>query len=273
MNVKFPLRLSKNLARICGHLVGDGGITATGSDKYRTYYANKSRPLIEQFKRDLSETFNEIKFDEYFDKRYNTIQIKIPKIIGIILTEFFGLQSNDFKHIPKNIKNANKELKTEFLKALFDDEGSVHIKGRKISLGMTVKNIILDVKLMLKEFNINTSIINEKCKFGNRKPFYHITITGWWNFERFQKFAGFYHPLKYDKLNILNSNQLKLLPDQTRNSVIKLIRNRNGISVKELSKELNRPIESLKYHLHKLEKEKIIKFSIAKQNLKIYLGN
>ena len=273
-NIKFPINLSKNLARICGHLIGDGRITSFGIYKYRVYYANKSKLLVEQFKIDILETFGEVKFDEYLDRRYYVIQIKLPKIIGILLTEFLGLQSKGLKHIPKNIKNVSNELKKEFLEALFDDEGSVHIKGRKISFGMTVKNILTDVKLMLKDFGIDTSIINEKRRFGNRRPFYHITITGWWNFERFQKFVGFYHPLKYDRLNILiSSNKLKLLPGQTRNSIIQLIKNRNGIGVKELSNELNRPIESLKYHLHKLEKEKVIKSSVAKQNLKMYLGN
>ncbi len=272
--IKFPLNLSKCLARMCGHLIGDGGIISSGIEKYRVYYANKSRFLIKQFKTDMLETFGKLEFDEYLDSRYDVIQIKIPKIIGIILTEFFGLQSKNFKHIPKSIKDADKDLKTEFLKSLFDDEGSVHIKGRKITLGVTARNVLIETKKLLEELDIETSDISETHRAGNRKPFYNLTITGWWNFERFREFVGFYHPLKSTGLKTLidSLSHYRLMPHETRNIIIQTIKSKNGMTIKDLDKELNRPIETLKYHLHNLEKAKIIKSSVAKQNLKIYYG-
>lgn len=270
-NIIFPIRLSASLARIAGNLVGDGGISSEGEDRYRAYYTNKSRQLVQKFKKEILNVFPTVKIQEVIDKRYNTVKIKLPRIAGIVLSTFFGFQNNELKHVPESIKNSSTRIKSAFLRALFDDEGSVDIKGRKITIGVTVRSILDDMKNLLEEFNIQTSKIAEIKRTGNRKIFYNIAITGWWNFENFKKSIGFYHPLKSAKLKILiGSSNYRLMPHETRNKINEIIKNRNGINIKDLSKELKKPIETLKYHLHNLEKAKIIKSSVAKQNLKIY---
>jgi len=266
---KFPIKLSISLARICGNLVGDGGISSDGEDRYRAYYTNKSRDLASNFKENVLSNFSKIKIQESVDKRYDTIKIKLPRIIGIILSAFFGFQNNELKHVPTSIKNSPKNIKAAFLGALFDDEGSIDINGRKISLGLTVKDILIDVKRMLNDFGVEASKIAEITKSGNRKTFYNITITGWWNFEKL-KFMKLKHPLKSNQLKILITPNRYKLAAVTRNAIIKAIKSKSGVSVKDLSKELNRPVENLKYYLRKFEKDKIIKSLTAERNLKIY---
>ncbi|MBU0530703.1 MAG: hypothetical protein KKC05_03440 [Nanoarchaeota archaeon] len=270
-NVKFPIKFSTNLARIAGHLVGDGGISATGEEKYTTYYSNKCYDLIKLFKDDIEKNFGNIKIYVFFDKRYKVFQIKLPKIVGIILAQFFGFQANDLKHVPKVVSQSDKIYKSLFLQALFDDEANVDKSGRKITIMMTNRKIIRDVKCILNSLNITTGEVKEiKKTKDNRQSIFGFYITHNKNFLEFHEEIGFSHPNKKANLkSLIEDYHPHYENGEMDKNIIKLLRNKRMTAL-ELSIELERSCSRTKQKLQELERNNIIKAIVAKQNLKIY---
>lgn len=269
-DIKFPIRLSGNLARIAGHLVGDGGIAAFGEERYRVYYTNKRVELVDEFINDVKKVFGNVNIRKYIDKRYKTIKIKLPRIIGIILAQFFGLQCRELKHVPKCILHSKRLHKALFLQALFDDDGSIHKEGRKICIQMPLRNILEDVKkMLLTDFNITTNKIR-KIEKVNRKPLYELCITSHDNFIKFYRQIKLNHPIK--KMN-LKSLVLNYRPTYKKGEIdvliCSLLKEKN-MTAKELAMKLKRSIITIKQRLQKLEKERTIKSTTLKQNLKLY---
>ncbi len=270
-NIKFPIKFSPNLARIAGHLVGDGGVSDTGEDKYRVYYTNKCKKLVKAFNADIKKTFGNIEIYDFFDKRCNTINIKLPKIVGIILVQFFGFQANNLKHIPEIVFKSNNPNKSLFLQALFDDEANIHIQGRKITIMMTNRKIIEDTKTLLQDFGIETSKVKKMKKDkGNRKSIYGFYITDQNNLLRFHKEIGFSHTDKREKLKLLIGNyQPHYKPGELDKHIFDLLKTQK-MTTFELSVKLERSYFRIKQKLRELEKEGLIESTVAKQNLKIY---
>ena len=202
INPNFPINFSCIFAHIAGHLVGDGGISNRGLG-ISTYYTNQCNSLVECFKTNLSEVFSNVEFRIFHDKRDNTKTIHLPSIVGLILMQFLGLQVGDTKQVPKLIINSNKLIKSTFLRALFDDEGSVNVNNHLIRLGISNESVIEVTKNMLKEFGIlptKTIKINGKNGWRDR---YDFCIVSRGDLEIFNKKIGFDHPEKKKKLEFL----------------------------------------------------------------------
>lgn len=207
INPKFPIQYSSILARIAGHLVGDGGINNT----LIVHYTNTNSYLLEEFRKDISKTFRNVKNGEYSHSSKDHVKtVWFPRIIGLLLTKMFGKQLRKSKHIPKIIIGSDNISKAIFLRALFDDEGSVNIESYTIALEMTGRNLIRNIKNLLKEFGINAGKIAKiKRKDDKWKGKYQIQtkykfyISGKINLERFYKLINFNHPEKKTKLKVL----------------------------------------------------------------------
>ena len=158
--IKFPIKPSKAIASLVGHVFGDGYI---GAKKRQFEYCNDNPNLLYEVKDHIREVFEL----EPMTERRN--RIGYSTIVGEVL-ELFGahlapkIYSN--KTIPNWIKHGNSELKIVFLKALFDDDGSVmysknyHAKGinfyqiRDKSKLQSSHKFLRELRELLKEFNI-----------------------------------------------------------------------------------------------------------------------
>lgn len=267
----FPIAFSTELARISGHVVGDGGISTAGDDKYNVYYTNKCSRLIEEFKGGIKSVFGDIEMYENVDKRYEATNIKLPKIIGMTLVCFFGFQSNDQKHIPSIIFQSNKTYRSLFLRALFDDEGSVDGKGRHISLMMTDKKIVKGIKGLLLSLGVVASDVRMvKKAYRKRKTLYGISITGYDNFTRFHKKIGFSHPVKQEKLiSSIKKYRPQYREGELDRNILKLLKNVE-MTTSDLSTVLERSCPRIKQKLQELERDGKVRSRVTKQNLKIY---
>jgi len=275
INPKFPVVFSDHkikLSRIVGHLVGDGGVVNKVSD-YHVHYTNKSKKLIEQFKQDVLNVFGNVHFSEGTDKRSKVYWIQFPSILGIMLMKLFGPQIKESKHIPKLILNGDEEIKSIFLRAIFDDEGSVIISKYTISFTITNKKIAEDVKELLRGFGIRPNKTFKMVAAGNQKSKYKFTITGKKDFQAFKNFVKFDHPAKKRKLEKMLERYTKCQykKGEFKKLVIDTLRKKGKLTILEIAKQLERtPSGSFRDRIRELEKKNIITSNVIRGKTKFY---
>jgi intein/homing endonuclease len=192
------------LARIAGHVVGDGGINSN----LIVHYTNEKSELLDIFRKCILETFGEVKYGFYAHKNKEHIKtVWFPRIVGLLLAKMIGKQVKKYKHVPKIILEADNNLKSIFLGALFDDEGRVSVDAYTISIIMTGKKLVKDVKKLLEEIGISCGKISviepDEFSFGKKYKMrlgYQFYISGKISLKRFSELINFenFPFLRYD---------------------------------------------------------------------------
>ncbi len=159
--IKHPDKITPALARIHAHICGDGYFYQTRvKDRYgpwakyrknsyrttyRTCYTNTNVTLIKEFQQDIREVFG-IKGDKLWK---NEIRIK-SKRIWSLLKEMGAGDSYNWS-ISKEIINASKEVKRNWIRAFFDDEAYFD-NGNRIRVKCVNKKGLQQITRMLDEF-------------------------------------------------------------------------------------------------------------------------
>ena len=267
----FPIKFSTTLARICGHLTGDGGVRQTNGD-YAVYYTNKCNFLVNQFKTDTIETFGNVDVYDYCNKRDGTRMVRFPSIVGLILNILFGPMVGDLKHTPDLILNSDKVSKILFLRALFDDEGCV--SSKRVCLSVSNEGIIKESQIILKELGISTGKISSREATETWKQTYGFGVFGRKDLHLFFNIVSFDHPKKKAKLEKLIDKYKNKKEYYKKGEIRTLILDTLKTSPKnvyELAEDLNRkPSYRFREQLYKLEKCKMIKVKSIKRRMKIY---
>jgi hypothetical protein len=273
----LPIRFSSTIAKIAGHLVGDGGIRLK-NESYTVRYANNSFFLIKKFKEDMKRIFPEADFCLYQrkkDREEPTWNISFHSIIGVILTNLFGPLEGDAKHVPDIILNSNKESKASFLRALFDDEATSPV-SHCIRLEMANRNVVENARNMLFEFGIRPGKMKEINDPHSKKLKYNFNISGFYDLRTFNNQIGFDFPEKGKKLKdmIKGYKHIQYKPGEIKPLIINTLNKKTELSLYELAKELDRkPTAKFRRNVLTLEKESILKSRIVKNRLKIYSIN
>lgn len=250
---KFPINFSAPLARIIGHLIGDGGINKAN----RLFYSNKYHELIEIFKEDMKRVFGNVNVEEYTRKKGYIVFY--PTITGIILKHLIGPMRGKFKHVPSLIFSADRQSKSLFIRALFDDEGNVSVEKSTIQINITKKSILRDIKRLLLEFDIVGGKIG-KVKREMKKDMFVMRISGREHIMLFSRYIGFDHPEKREDLNeLIESYSQKRIrygkAKLTRERILEILERSGRATKYEIAKKLGRSPTSLKYHLLTLERK------------------
>lgn len=198
----------KEWAIILGHLFGDGGFSCK-----RVYYCNTHTSLLNEFE----DTFN------FLFKNFGlNLRRKEFVLVCDSVYLFSYLKGIDITYILKE----NKYSKIVFLKALFDDEGSVSKKGI-ISILMKDYKIIDILFNLLKDLKIKNLT---KYKIFNKKyqrEYYAFRISKQEN-KKFLKIIGFTHKHKLERANKYTSlNRVKL--QEIKNGQFKITLPKNKI--------------------------------------------
>lgn len=207
--IKFPILPSKQMASLVGHVFGDGYI---GSKKRQFEYCNNNSNLLKEVKGDVKAIFEL----EPFTERWN--RIGYSTIVGEIL-EKFGAHTapkiKSEKSIPDWIKSGPEEFKIAFIRALFDDDGSVlfsqnyNAKGvnlyqiREKGLLVQSHNLLLEIKKMLHEFGIYSGEPHLRKFYnsnGKERAISYINITNYDSIFIFYKKIGLSKGDKLDRL-------------------------------------------------------------------------
>lgn len=209
-NPKFPIKLNPKLANLLGHLIGDG---SEKSNNCFTY-ANKQKEIVDEVMDDVKSVFGEIQLNiiqesgEKIKKNenktyrwsYKIYIVRIPTIIWLIIKQFCKSFDSKSAVIPVSIWKGNKNIKASFLRALFDDEGSVYVKEKKIKIKLTNKKLIQQIKRLLGQLSIECGRIQKDGKNCL------INICGFRDIKIFSELIGFTHTIKMSRLNdLLNS--------------------------------------------------------------------
>ena len=262
----LPIIADVNIAKLVGHCFGDGHLSKEFS------YTNKNKTLLRNLINYVNKLpiYNLTSNERYHGAtiiRFSTLVRDILKAAGAPL----GNKITKLYSIPAWIKNGDKEIKTSFLQALFDDEGSVDVNHRVICFRLS-KNVKLlynlcdfmeDIKNMLEEFGIKKVVIK-----GNR--FYEgkngktirkgLRIYGVRNFEFFKERIGFSNPYKQVKLKkiIDNTQHLKLNREERRKQVIELLKNKPFSDAIQISNYIKMHHRATLNFLNKMHREGII---------------
>ena len=193
-----------SLARVVAHLMGDGCVTK----RYMAYY-NKNKYLLDNFKVHFSNIFGEVHFIHgKVNSGTSLVQVQNKKILAY-LKNLCGDFRSHFLEFPSFVNNF--ELKSEFIGAIFDDEGCVALRvfrktgeiKRNLSISSNSLTFLEKIKEILeREFNIKCNRISKYVKKVGEKEFtnYVLGITGKENFIGFREKIRFTHPEKIIKL-------------------------------------------------------------------------
>jgi len=205
---------SKFLAKIVAHLMGDGCVT----DRYLRYN-NKDIVLLRNFKNYFQKVFGRTHFIEgHVNSGTNFIQVQNKESIHFLKNLIKDYRSSSL-YLPKFVNNI--ELKKEFLKAFYDDEGCVNLRifkktneiKRNLTLSSNSLDLIHEIKQILQnDFNIKSNKIYKYTKMRETKTYtnYVLSITGRDNFIKFRDKINFNHPDKNKRLDKMISSYLRI---------------------------------------------------------------
>lgn len=187
--------------------MGDGCVT----DRYLRY-CNKNNELLSNFKRDLKTTFGQLHFIEgQVNSGTKFIQVQNKELINKLKSMVSDFRSGSLI-MPSFVKT--KALKKEFIRAFFDDEGSVGFRifrktgeiKRDIHTNSKSRKLLDEMKIVLeKDFKIKCNRLGKDTKKRQDRLFitWCLRITGRENLNKFKEEIGFTHPDKKRKFNLM----------------------------------------------------------------------
>ena len=177
------------------HLIFDGSISRTSC-----IYNNRNRSLLVMVENSMKEVY------AYEPKRYFNEKTGVSRIgyFNVALSSYLKLKSEE---LLKGICTLSSDLKREFIRSFFDDEGCIDFRpkqNRRQIRGYQKDNSILFlIQKLLKDFNIESRVIKPN----------EVVITGKENLEKFQREINFSHGVK---LNENRSNSIWKKPLEKR---------------------------------------------------------
>ena len=207
--INFPIVPSKAMASLVGHVFGDGYI---GKKKRQFEYCNDNPNLLNEVREYVREIFGL----EPMTERQN--RLGYSTIVGEVLEKFgahLAPKIYSEKRIPNWIKNGSTEIKVAFIKALFDDDGSVMYSKNYNAKGINFYQIrdksklqsshkfLSELKELLKEFNIMTGEPHLRKFYsinGEEHAISYINITDFKSIVNFYYGIGLTNGEKFNKL-------------------------------------------------------------------------
>ena len=194
-------KLTKEKSRIIAHLIGDGCVFISKHD-YNIKYEVIDAELLDSFENDMISVYG-LKLRTYLNPSGKTEKL-VPfvrlrsKLVYEDLLRYASYFSKDWR-IKEELLNSSKEIKREFLRAIFDDEGSVFKQGNKGVIKLYSINLegLKQIQTMLLGFNIKIKIY---FGYGAKRNVYALLPT---DLKLFYTEIGFNLKRKQDKLREL----------------------------------------------------------------------
>ncbi len=249
---KNLFKMTPTLAKVLANFAGDGCITPT-----KVSYTNGEMVLIDSFTDSIKKLFRGI--DVHFQTRVYKIgnskdnySINLSMICGQVLNAIYGNFYGYQVRVPKKVKEGNEEIKSAYLRAIYEDEGGISVKAQQIALTSTSKFLVEDLKEILKEFDIRTTVFMYQPKEQNRKMVYLLLISDMMSIFKFAVYIGF--TKEYYKTKKLKELVIKLKEVLSRIQIFTLL-NKNPLNVSKINQNVDRQYKTIKRFLVSLEKE------------------
>lgn len=234
---KLPIKETPDIFALITHIICDGSVNKKGIP----CYINSSKPLIENIKRILENSFGQVdmRIESGKGMNKNCYVCYFPKIITNLLEYFYNIKFYRGGKLPVEILKLPKKFSVAVIKAFADDEGTVDL-NRRIGFYSTNKEL-LEVLIRLLQENLNfNQMINI---FEKDKGYYYFYIKPK-DIGEYEKEIGFNHPGKKERLKeIVKWQLLRNKPGiggktgETKEKLLKLLNNQI-LSTYDLMKEL-----------------------------------
>ena len=186
------------IARLCGFLSGDGHIKIRIDKKGWHHHGIRFYPDNLDVANIFIKTFKELYEKEpSITPLHNFYRVSVTSKVACNHLLKISTYNTHNWDIPNFILNS-KELKVEFLKAIFDCEASVG--KNNIQFQSVNKKGIYEIKKLLEELNISNSVYSYKRTNPNWNINYILIISRKENIKRYAQLIGFNHPIKQQKL-------------------------------------------------------------------------
>ncbi len=192
-DIKVPEKMNKNLAFLLGALVSEGSF-----HQNKILFINQDPEFYNKVKEIILTEFEGIEIYERELKESNTKEISIYHKQAVEFLKNIGLKDtkSDKKEIPFSILLSKKEHLSEFLKALFEGDGSVRYKIDKRHNGESIeltynsksKKLINQLKTLL----LNYGIVTTNPYKDKRNNCYKLIISGTENIRIFKNEINFF---------------------------------------------------------------------------------
>lgn len=274
VNSKLPIKIDEDFVEILGHICGDGTISSKNPNKgIRLGYINSDIKLIDNFKELIKKVFGNIEpYIATRDKGLYTLYTKpnyylqYPTIISLFVLSVFDYKTRGNMNIPKFIFELPTKMKCRFLRALFDDEGTVRVCDKTISIALNPLLPLKNIRKLLIEVGLQPSRIYHIE--NSRGLMNRIDIMGENNINLFRDIVGFKHTSKLKKLNfILKTGWVfqRYKNYEAKKEIISYLKRKTNVTTSELSKHIKRSLTTTRIHLSNLRKEDLI-FNIKKKD-------
>jgi len=215
-NTRLPIYITPQLASLTGHVFGDGHVS-----KERFKYVNQRKELVEEVENYTKLIFGHDGRRFFYNGCYG---IEFPGVIGRLLSFIgvpLGRRTTQEFQVPTWIKNGTKEIKSAFLRALFDDEGSIinNEHYHFIAISMYKQSNLIDghlkflneIRQMLNDLEMTPTKISFKKNWNDTKEF-GFRIYNMKSIITFSQNVGFTHHIKNQKLikTIENYNNIRI---------------------------------------------------------------
>jgi len=260
LDPKLPIIINEDFAEILGHICGDGTIIRKNPKKgIKLGYVNSEPKLIESFQEKIKNVFGDVKADVQIRdgaryKRKN-FYLQYPSIVSLFILSVFDYKTGEEMDVPNFIFKMSKKCQCSFLRALFDDEGTVDIKEKRIVIGLKPQKPIEQIRNLLIYLKFCPTKI---YKSGN---ILKISLQKKEDINLFNRIIGFKHPIKKRKLNIIIKAGWKFDRDinqEFRKKILLFLRERRSGKTKEIIKYLNKSPSSTRKYLSKLKNKNLI---------------
>jgi intein/homing endonuclease len=264
--IKVPIRPTPKLASLVAHALGDGSI---GEKNLQVEFKNKSPECLQDVIDATQSIFNiEVRL------RKDTSGFPVvflPASVGQVLLLAGAAQGDKTKKdfdVPQWIKDGDIEIKKAFLRALFDDEGSVdmwskwrNIKfamGKSESRGESLRKFLNSIRSMLRDFEINAQKVRiwrrYKVSGEKNKLILGFWITGKHNLKFFAQRIGFKHVGKQRKLiEMLSTFKHAIYDEEIKDEIVRILIQNGPRKTRELSEIIGKDRSLILKHLHKLK--------------------
>lgn len=192
-------KITKEMAKLMGYLIGDGTCAAKGSNKNNIRITVANKEAEDDLRKICLKIFGESpKITQ--DKRTKEVKrlaIYHAKARAFLHYAGVGWWKAGDKEIPWSILCASQRIVAHFLRALFECDGGIY----KDTIEYSTKSpkLVKQIQVVLLNFGIISKVIaryNKKYK----RYYYHLYIDGQNNRKIFAKEIGFISKAKQEKL-------------------------------------------------------------------------
>jgi replicative DNA helicase Mcm len=158
-SVDCPDELTDELARVLGHIIGEGNVSGPPSSR-EVRVTNADSEIIE----DVSNSLDSLGLRYRVKECHNREGTAVVRCSSVEFTRLLRelepaiLESSDAQRVPDIVFRASRRRKREFLRAYIEGEAHVSQKERELSVASMSEELLAGVQSLLLSFGIDSQL-------------------------------------------------------------------------------------------------------------------